>query len=53
MYIIAGKMINDCKFDFNNFGILTLQITIVSFDMQEAGFSWYEAWYNWCTHLRG
>ena len=33
MYIIADKMINDCKFDFDNFGILILQIPIASFDM--------------------
>ena len=33
MYIIADKMINDCKFDLDNFSILTLQIPIASFDM--------------------
>jgi len=32
MYIIADKMIKDFKFDFDNFGILTLQIPIASFD---------------------
>ena len=33
MYTIADKMINDCKFDFDDFGILSLQIPIASFDM--------------------
>ena len=33
VYIIADKMINDCIFDFDNFGILILQIPIASFDM--------------------
>jgi len=33
MYIITDKMINDYKFDFDNFGILTLRTPIASFDM--------------------